>query len=67
MGAPAATQRPNGRHPAAGFNLFDIERIDGGFRMRHRLMQAVPGGAFVETRAEEIVSDDRQLGTMNQA
>lgn len=56
IGAPAATQRPDGRHPAAGFNLFDIERVDGGFRLRHRLMQVVQGGGFVETRSEEIVS-----------
>lgn len=67
IGAPAATQRPDGRHPAAGFNLFDIEKVEGGFRMHHRLMQVMPGGDFVETRAEEIVSDDRQPGTMNQA
>lgn len=56
IGVPAATQRPDGDHPAAGFNLFDIERTDAGFRMRHRLMQAIADGAFVETRSEEILS-----------
>ncbi|PIO99358.1 metallophosphoesterase family protein [Pleomorphomonas carboxyditropha] len=56
IGVSAATQRPDGSHPAAGFNLFDIEKIDPGFRIRHRLMQVTPGGAFEETRAEEIIS-----------
>jgi len=56
IGVSAATQRPDGNHPAAGFNLFDIGRADAGFRIRHRLMQVTPGGLFEETRAEEIIS-----------
>ncbi|WP_370676658.1 metallophosphoesterase [Pleomorphomonas sp. PLEO] len=67
IGAPAATQRPDGHHPAAGFNLFDIEKIGAGFSIHHRLMQVTTGGLFEETRAEEIVCGDRQPGTMNQA
>lgn len=56
IGVPAATQRPDGEHPAAGFNLFDIEKVEAGFHIRHRLMQVTPGGLFAETRSEEIVS-----------
>lgn len=56
IGTPAATQRPDGHHPAAGFNLFDIEKTGAGFRMHHRLMQVTTAGLFVETRSEEIVS-----------
>ncbi len=56
IGVSAATQRPGGHHPAGGFNLFDIERADAGFRIHHRLMQMAPSGFFTETRSEEIVS-----------
>jgi len=59
IGVPAATQRPGGKHPAAGFNLFDIDRTEAGFLIRHRLMQVTAGGVFEQTRAEEIVSGDR--------
>lgn len=56
IGVPAATQRPGSDHPAAGFNLFDIEKGEAGFSIRHRLMQVTPAGTFEQTRAEEIVS-----------
>lgn len=56
IGVSAATQRPGGNHPAGGYNLFDIDRTDAGFLIRHRLMQVIPGGGFEETRSEEIVS-----------
>lgn len=56
FGVPAATQRSGGSHPASGFNLFDIERADNGFRIGHRLMQVTAdAGAFVETRGEDLV------------
>jgi len=57
LGVPAATQRPGGHRPAAGFNLFEIEKADGGFVIRHSLRQAAEGRAsFDETRSETIVS-----------
>lgn len=56
IGVSAATQRPGGHHPAGGFNLFDIERADAGFKIHHRLMQMASSGLFAETRSEEIVS-----------
>ena len=56
IGVPAATQRPGSDHPAAGFNLFDIEKGKAGFSIRHRLMQVTSAGTFEQTRAEEIVS-----------
>jgi 3',5'-cyclic AMP phosphodiesterase CpdA len=56
IGVSAATQRPDGHHPAAGYNLFDIEKTNAGFEIHHRLMQVTPGGAFAETRTEKIVS-----------
>lgn len=56
IGVSAATQRPGGHHPAGGFNLFDIEKSDAGFKIHHRLMQMAPSGLFTETRSEGIVS-----------
>lgn len=56
LGVSAATQRPGGHRPAGGFNLFDIERAESGFRIQHRLMQMTPSGLFDETRSEEIIS-----------
>lgn len=56
LGVSAATQRPGGHHPAGGFNLFDIERANAGFKIHHRLMQMTSSGLFTETRSEDMIS-----------
>lgn len=57
IGVSAATQRPGGHRPPAGFNLFGIEKAGGGFIIRHSFRQASGDGpGFRETRAETIVS-----------
>lgn len=47
IGVPSASQEPGGHRPAAGFNVFDIERENDGWSvvMRERRL-LVPGGPF---------------------
>lgn len=48
IGVPSASQEPGGEKPGAGFNLFDIERRNDGWRLtmtERRVLK--PGGAFV--------------------
>lgn len=57
LGVSAATQRPGGHRPAAGFNLFDIGKTASGFTISHSLKQANESDAgFHETRSETILS-----------
>ncbi|BBE72396.1 metallophosphoesterase family protein [Oharaeibacter diazotrophicus] len=48
IGVPSASQEPGGHKPGAGFNLFEIERRNDGWRVgmvEHRILR--PGGDFV--------------------
>lgn len=47
IGVPSASQEPGGEKPGAGFNLFEIERTNAGWRLRQRERRILrPGGDF---------------------
>ncbi|WP_181707369.1 metallophosphoesterase family protein [Chthonobacter rhizosphaerae] len=49
IGVPSASQEPGGPKPGSGYNLFEIERRNAGWRIglrEHRVLR--PGGDFVE-------------------
>lgn len=55
IGVPAALQRPGGRRPASGFNVIDVERHAGRWRIDIALHQFDPArGAYVETERMAI-------------
>lgn len=47
IGVPSASQEPGGAKPGAGFNLFEIERTNAGWRLHQRERRILkPGGDF---------------------